>query len=120
MAPTPASLSLNRLIQLTVDRSERRQGIRPSLKKTLHALIAFPPQLEPSYRETHDRWNRVLERLRIENQEIVSREIEKRHAELLQMADKDDSQLVGYPPCCHEYKSLLRHTLLIDSVEKPR
>ncbi|PLW19675.1 hypothetical protein PCANC_08945 [Puccinia coronata f. sp. avenae] len=93
MAPTPASLSLNRLIQLTVDRSERRQGIRPSLKKTLHALIAFPPQLEPSYRETHDRWNRVLERLRIENQEIVSREIEKRHAELLQMADKEDSQL---------------------------
>jgi hypothetical protein len=78
---------------------EKSTAISSSLKKRLQSTIFFPPQSEPSFRETSDRWNRVLERRRIENQEIVAQELEKRHAEIQEIARTDDSQLV-LPSLC--------------------
>jgi len=92
MAPNPTIASLNRLTQLILS-SERKENIPSTLKKNLQSIIFFPPQSEPSYRETRERWNRVLERLRIENQQVVALEIEKRDAEVQEMAKTDDTQL---------------------------
>lgn len=94
MAPNPTIASLNRLTQLILS-SERKENIPTTLKKNLQSIIFFPPQSEPSYRETHERWNCVLERLRIENHQVVALEIEKRYAEVQDMAKTDDTQLVA-------------------------
>ncbi|KAA1072032.1 hypothetical protein PGT21_026379 [Puccinia graminis f. sp. tritici] len=92
MAPNASIASLNQLIQLILDK-EKSAAINTSFKKRLQSTIFFPPQSEPSFWETSERWNRVLERRRIENQEIVAQELEKRDAEIQEIARTEDSQL---------------------------
>ncbi|WAQ86916.1 hypothetical protein PtA15_7A645 [Puccinia triticina] len=96
MAPNQAMASLTRLIQLLLDNERPAENSQPAttaLKKRLQAIIFFPPHSEPSARETHQRWARVLERQRIENQGIVAQQLDKRLAELLEISKTADPQL---------------------------
>ncbi|KAI7933778.1 hypothetical protein MJO28_017467 [Puccinia striiformis f. sp. tritici] len=81
---------LKKLIQL---QTNKNHGISNSLRKRLQATIYCPPQSEPSFRETRERWMRILERQRIENMGIVALELEKRDKEVHQLSMLDGSHL---------------------------
>ncbi|MBW0478865.1 hypothetical protein O181_018580 [Austropuccinia psidii MF-1] len=97
MAPNAFNASLNRLIELLIHRKDEPESqtgfvAANALRKKLQSIIFFPPESEPSWRETRARWNGVLERRRIDNQGLAAEELERCDRELEELVKSSEDQ----------------------------